>query len=98
MDSAATREIKNQLSRYIRRLKPGHVIAITVRGRPVAELRSPTATRSGAPTTGHARLMSSGVIRPAQERGDPLGNLRAERAIAAPKGTVAALISDDRGD
>jgi antitoxin (DNA-binding transcriptional repressor) of toxin-antitoxin stability system len=98
--SAGIRDLKNNLSRYLRRLRPGEVIAITDRGRVVAELRSPVAT-SGTTTPltgGYARLLESGVIRPARDSGDPLGDLETARVRAAPRGTVASLIREDRGE
>jgi antitoxin (DNA-binding transcriptional repressor) of toxin-antitoxin stability system len=100
MPTAGVRQLKNDLSRYLRELKPGESVTITDRGRVVAELRSALPERTGASslTGGYARLLAAGVIRPAIERGDPLGNLRADRASAAPRGTVAALIGEDRGD
>ena len=96
MEYAGIRELKNNLSRYLKKLKPGHVIAITDRGRVVAELRSPDQNLASLPDA-YARLVEQGVIRRASEKGDPLGNLGARRAAAAPRGTVAALIREDRG-
>ncbi len=99
MEYAGIRELKNNLSRYLRKLKPGHVIAITDRGRIVAELRTPGDKPVGAPSPqGYARLLAQGAIHRAREKGDPLGKLPAGKAGAAPPGTVAALIRDDRGD
>ncbi len=100
MSSAGVRELKNHLSQYLRRLKPGEVIAITDRGRVVAELRAPANASSPATalTGGYARLLSTGVIRPALEEGDPLGGLRAGRALAARRGLVRDLMREDRGD
>lgn len=99
MRAAGIRELRNNLSRYLRRLKPGETIAVTDRGRLVAELRSPIdARRTARPMAGYARLVADGVIRPARERGDPLGRLGRGRGRAAPRGTVAALIREDRGE
>jgi antitoxin (DNA-binding transcriptional repressor) of toxin-antitoxin stability system len=99
MTTAGVRELKNHLSQYLRRLKPGKAVAITDRGRVVAELRRPAvASASSALAGGYARLLDEGVIQPARETGDPLSGLGTERRIAAPPGTVAALIREDRGD
>lgn len=99
MRAAGIRELKNNLSRYIRRLRPGDVIAVTDRGRIVAELRSPHGAGGRAqPMAAYARLIAEGVIRPAREKGDPLGRLGRGRVGAAPRGTVAALIREDRDD
>jgi antitoxin (DNA-binding transcriptional repressor) of toxin-antitoxin stability system len=57
--SAGIRELENNLSRYLRELRPGEVIAITDRGRGGGRARSPMAA-SGAPTpltAGYARLL-----------------------------------------
>jgi antitoxin (DNA-binding transcriptional repressor) of toxin-antitoxin stability system len=99
MEYTGIRELRNNLSRYLRKLKAGHVIAVTDRGQVVAEIRAP----DNSPTTarlpqGYARLLAQGVIRPAQEIGDPLGKLSAGKAGAVPPGTVADLIREDRGD
>ena len=99
MEYAGIRELRNNLSRYLRKLKPGHVIAVTDRGRVVAELCAPGDKAGEAPLPqGYARLLAQGAIHRAREKGDPLGKLVAGRAGAAPRGTVAALIHEDRGD
>ena len=46
MDPVGIRDLKNNLSRYVRTLRAGDVIAITDRGRVIAELRSPSRARS----------------------------------------------------
>lgn len=99
MRAAGIRELKNNLSRYLRRLKPGQVLAITDRGRVVAELRAPdTPAAAGAPVAQrYAHLVSSGVIRRAREAGDPLADWPSARAVRLPPGSVAALIEEDRG-
>ena len=98
MEYAGIRELRNNLSRYLRRLKAGDVIAVTDRGHVVAELRAPDHTPIAATLPqGYARLLAQGVIRPAQESGDPLGKLPAGRKGAVPPGTVADLIREDRG-
>ena len=100
MLSAGIRELKNNLSRYIRRLRPGETIAVTDRGRVVAELRFPENTvpeRSPARVDRYARLVAAGVIRPAVEHDDPLADWPAARDVSLPPGTVAALIDEDRG-
>ena len=44
------RELKNNLSRYIRRIEAGERIAITTHGRVVAEFVPPGATAKGTPS------------------------------------------------
>jgi prevent-host-death family protein len=95
MASTGIRELKDNLSRYIRRVEAGERIAITARGRVVAELVPPeAATMSGGPSHFDA-LIAAGVIRPPLETGDPTADWP---DIRLPKGTAAALIDADRGE
>ena len=92
--SAGIRELKDNLSRYIRRVEAGERIAITAHGRVVAEL-----VQAGATATGTSRrfdeLVASGVIRPPLEAGDPTEGWL---DISLPLGTAAELIDAERGD
>jgi len=98
MISTGIREFKNNLSRYLRRLKPGEVIAVTDRGRVVAELRSPSAPERQSVLVGrYAQLVAAGIIRPAVEDGDPLADWPTTREVCLPSGSAAALIDEDRG-
>jgi len=42
MKAVAIKELKNQLSRYVREVSAGEVVLVTDRGRVVAELRRPS--------------------------------------------------------
>src|SRR5258708_12714283 len=64
------RQLKDNLSRYIRRIEAGERIAVTAHGRVVAELVPPGAHAKGAPSR-FAELVASGVIRPPLEAADP---------------------------
>lgn len=87
------RELRDNLSRYLRRLESGERIAVTAHGRVVAELVPPTSgTGRGSP---YDRLVAAGVIRPAEEPGDPLEDWP---DIRLPPGTASALIDSDRGE
>jgi antitoxin (DNA-binding transcriptional repressor) of toxin-antitoxin stability system len=98
MISTGIRDLKNNLSRYIRRLKVEKRIVVTDRGAAVAELRLPEESR-GDPVAGHyAVLVASGVIRPAIHRGDPLADWPSSEELSLPAGTVTKLIDEDRGD
>lgn len=90
------RQLKNQLSRYLRQLKPGQSIAITDRGRVVAELRVPLPEASFGDRS--ADLIAAGVMRAAQEEGDPLADWPTRQQVNLPPGTVRELIDEDRGD
>ena len=88
------RELKDNLSRYIRRVEAGERVVVTAHGRPIAEL-VPPATHSPAITSQFNRLMACGVITPPVEGGDPLEDCP---EIRLPPGTAAALIDRDRGE
>ena len=95
MKATGIRELKDNLSRYIRRIEAGERIAVTAHGRIVAELVPPVnAARAGRPRR-YEELIASGVIRPAVEGGDPL---EAWPDIRLPPGTAAELIDSDRGE
>jgi prevent-host-death family protein len=88
------RELKDNLSRYIRRIEAGERVVVTAHGRVVAELVPPAAHRRGG-TSQFDHLVASGVITPARESGDPLEDCP---EICLPPGTAAALIDLDRGE
>ncbi len=92
--TAGIRELKDNLSRYIRRIEAGERIAITAHGRVVAELVPPGAKTSGTPSR-FDELVDSGVIRPPLEGGDPTEGWP---DIRLPAGTAAGLIDTDRGE
>ncbi|MEX2272302.1 MAG: type II toxin-antitoxin system prevent-host-death family antitoxin [Vicinamibacterales bacterium] len=98
MTSTGIRELKNNLSRFIRRVDAGEPIAITAHGRVVAELVPPgTASkrRGRAGSGSFEQLVASGVIRPPLEDGDPTEDWP---DIRLPAGTASALIDEDRGE
>ena len=88
------RELKDNLSRYIRRIEAGERVVVTSHGRAVAELIPPATHRPGMASQ-FDRLIASGVIVPPAEDGDPLENCP---EIRLPPGTAAALIDSDRGE
>ncbi len=88
------RELKDNLSRYIRRMEAGERVVVTAHGRVVAELVRPTADRSNRPSQ-FDQMIASGVIIPPIEGGDPL---QACPEIRLAPGTGAALIDDDRNE
>jgi antitoxin (DNA-binding transcriptional repressor) of toxin-antitoxin stability system len=94
MVATGIRNLKNKLSRYLRRVMRGERILVTDRGRVVAELRPP----GGAPGTADAatryrRLVEQGVVRPAAEQRDPLAGWP---KLKLPRGTAARLLAVDR--
>jgi prevent-host-death family protein len=94
MTSTGVRELKDNLSKYIRRVEAGERIAITAHGRVVAELVPPGAGTGAAPSR-FDELVASGAIRAPLEAGDPTEGWP---DIDLPKGTAADLIDADRGD
>lgn len=94
MASTGIRALKDNLSRYIRRIEAGERIAITAHGRVVAELVPPGAGTMGTPSR-FDELVASGVIRPPLEAGDPTEGWPDIRLAV---GTAAELIDADRGE
>jgi antitoxin (DNA-binding transcriptional repressor) of toxin-antitoxin stability system len=86
------RELKDHLSRFIRRIEAGERIAITAHGRVVAELAPPRTRPQGA--SRFDELVATGVIRSPVEAGDPTEDWP---DIRLPRGAAAELIEADRG-
>ena len=95
MTSTGIRELKDHLSRYVRRIEAGERIAVTAHGRVVAELVPPAKQSRAGHRSRYDELVATGVIRPALEPGDPLEEWP---DIRLPPGTAARLIDADRGE
>jgi antitoxin (DNA-binding transcriptional repressor) of toxin-antitoxin stability system len=95
MASTGIRELKDNLSRYIRRIEAGERFAITAHGRVVAELVPPDTSRKNRRPSRFDELLAAGVIRAPLESGDPTEDWP---DIRLPAGTAAALIDEDRGE
>ena len=98
MISAGIRDLKNNLSRYIRRLGVEKRIVVTDRGEAVAELRLPETRANDSHAQRYAELVSAGIIRPAIDTGDPLADWPSAEELSLPPGTATALIGEDRDD
>ena len=73
MHSVGIKTLKNRLSEYVRAAAAGQAVAVTDRGRVVAELLPPrTARGRESPAQRWAALVQQGLVRPA---------LRASRAV-----------------
>jgi antitoxin (DNA-binding transcriptional repressor) of toxin-antitoxin stability system len=92
---AGIRELKNNLSAYIRRVEAGERVAVTAHGRVVAELVPPGARAGRVASHRWEQLVSAGVLHPPVEAGDPFADWP---DIRLPRGTAGELIDSDRGD
>ncbi len=97
MKAAGIRDLKAQLSKYLRDVAAGEVVLVTDRGRVVAELRPPG-------TTGLAESPLQRRLRTLADRmplviGSPHDAARypASPVRAAP-GTAQALLDEERGE
>ncbi len=94
MVATGIRDLKNNLSRYLRRVMRGERILVTDRGRVVAELGPPVGAAGTADAaTRYRQLVERGVVRPAAEHGDPLAGWP---KLKLPRGSGANLVDADR--
>lgn len=86
MDRVGVRELRQNLSVYLRRVKDGEALEVTEHGRPVAVLAP-----LGEPQSAFERLLAQGRIRPAvrpfDEMPPPLGPMSTagSEALAADR-------------
>ena len=80
------RDLKNNLSRYLDRVREGEEVIVTDRGKPVARLLplDPSTDRL-------AELIASGIVRPPKRT----TRRRPARRIT-PKGSVSDLVAEQR--
>ena len=95
MISVGIRELKNNLSRYLKRVEAGERIAITDRGRVVAELGKPLSAGESPTKSRLDELIAAGLARPPIKAGALLENLPSFRF---PRGTALAWLDEDRGE
>ncbi len=89
------RELKDNLSHFVRRAEAGERVQVTAHGRVVAELVPPMPVAGTGPLSKFAALVAGGVVVPASEEGDPTEGWP---VIKMPPGSARALIDADRGD
>lgn len=95
MTTVGIRELKDNLSDYVRQVEKGRKVAVTSHGRIVAELVPPgTGARRKKPLSRFDQLVADGVIRPPLEEGDPLEDDGV--GICLPKGSVQELSDWDK--
>jgi prevent-host-death family protein len=95
MISTGIRELKNNLSHYVRQIEAGKRIAVTANGRVVAELVPPSRVASTARTSQYEELVTAGIIEPAAE---PSTLPPDWPDIQLPSGTATQLIDSDRDE
>ena len=95
--AAGIRELKDNLSEYVRRTEAGERIAVTAHGRVVAMLVPVEKEARGRRRTRFDELVAEGVIRLPLEAGNSLEDWPTT-TIRLPKGTAAALIDADRDE
>lgn len=98
MTRAGIRDLKNNLSRYLRRVRKGERILVTDRGEVIAELRPPEQAVENATSSRFDQLVASGVIRPPLSDGDPFADWPPAGTIRLPPGTAQEALDWVRGD
>ena len=97
MRAVGVRDLKANLSRYLREVERGEVVLVTDRGRVVAELRAApeTATPESLVDRG-LRLLAARVPLSIREPHDPTAYVAS--AFHAKEGTARALLDAERGE
>jgi prevent-host-death family protein len=95
--AAGIRELKDNLSEYVRRAEAGERIAVTAHGRVVAVLGPVEKEARGRRRSRFDELVAEGVIRLPTETG-VLPEDWPTTTIRLPKGTAAELIDADRDE
>lgn len=97
MKAVGVRELKANLSRYLREVRGGEVVLVTDRGTVVAELRAPGVASPETPyESGLRRLAAGGALLIGERRRRP--NVYPPSPLRAPDGTARRLIDEDRGE
>lgn len=99
MEPIGIRQLKNNLSHYVRQVEAGHRISVTANGRVVAELLPPgshASNRRKRPLSRYEQLVADGLIRPALKDGPLFIDDGVE--VKLRSGTVQELIDWTRED
>ena len=88
MERVGVRELRQNLSVYLRKVKEGEAFEVTERGKPVAVLKQ-------AETDPYQRLIDQGVIIPAK---DPHWNLPARKGPVDHNNRVSKRLQEMRED
>ncbi len=96
METVGIRQLKNNLSKYVRQVEGGDVVVVTDRGRIVAELRPPAERRPDI-HPGLLEMERKGQIRLATRPNDPSLYRRMPHVDLGGK-TIQDLMDEIRGD
>ena len=96
MEPIGIRELKNNLSHYVRQVEAGKRISVTANGRVVAELVLPRGKKAAKKANRYDELVAAGLIRPALEDGPLFIDDGVEVKLLS--GTVQELIDWTRED
>lgn len=96
MKAIGVRELKAQLSRYLRDVQAGETVLVTDRGRVIAELRSPSATPAPESELDRKlrRMAERGSLRIGASHDPSL--YRTPPIPPSPEGTAQRLIDEER--
>lgn len=89
------RELKDNLSQFVRRVEAGERVQVTAHGRVVAELVPPASGARGRVVPRFEALVAAGIVVPAAEQGDPTAGWP---VIRMAPGTALELLDEDRGE
>jgi antitoxin (DNA-binding transcriptional repressor) of toxin-antitoxin stability system len=97
MKAVGVRELKAQLSRYLRDVQAGEVVLVTDRGRVIAELRgAPESTPQESAVDRGLRLLGGRAALTVREPHDP--GAYAASPVRRPEGTARSLLDAERGE
>lgn len=98
MKAVGVRELKAQLSRYLRDVASGEIVLVTDRGRVVAELRAPGAPAAKAETDFERRLRALAARLPLAIGRRRAGFVYRESPVKATKSGSARRLLDEERD
>ncbi|MGH9416494.1 MAG: type II toxin-antitoxin system Phd/YefM family antitoxin [Terriglobales bacterium] len=96
MTSVGVRELKSQLSAYLRRVRAGEPVAITDRGKAIAEIVPAGWTAAQPVSPVLAEAIRAGEVRPPSRSWSP--DLMRPRIGKLPEGLAKQLLDDLRED
>lgn len=92
MKTVGIRDLRNALSRYVRRAEAGERILVTDHGRVIAAL-APATGEGPEPWPGYRRMLAAGIVTPPTEHRP---TFRGIKTLKLPRGTARRLIDEDR--